>query len=64
MSVMYTLRYSKIYLNGFIFLIFRDTFIYAASVENTGLDKAIEILGDVTLRPQLSENEVSLYSNF
>lgn len=36
----------------------RDTFVYAASVERHGLDKVAEILGDITLRPKLTEDEV------
>ena len=43
----------------FIFqYIFRDTFIYAASIESHGLDTAVKILGDVVLRPTLNANEV------
>ena len=36
----------------------RDTFIYAASVDSRGLDTAIEILGDVVLRPVITEEEL------
>ncbi|XP_014214456.1 mitochondrial-processing peptidase subunit alpha [Copidosoma floridanum] len=38
----------------------RDTFIYASSVERNGLDKVAEILGDVILRPQITEEEVNI----
>ncbi|KAB7497671.1 Mitochondrial-processing peptidase subunit alpha [Armadillidium nasatum] len=37
---------------------FPNTLIYATSVETTGLDKAIEILGDVILRPRFTEEEI------
>ncbi|XP_076036440.1 mitochondrial-processing peptidase subunit alpha [Oratosquilla oratoria] len=36
----------------------RDTFIYAASVETTGLEPVIKILSEVTLRPVLTEEEI------
>ena len=38
-------------------------FIYAASVESVGLEKTIEILGEVTLRPKLTEDEVCIFFN-
>ena len=38
----------------------RDTFLYAASVENRGLEATIEILGDVVLRPRITEEELEL----
>ena len=38
----------------------RDTFLYAASVENRGLEATIEILGDVILRPRITEEELEL----
>ncbi|CAL4079408.1 unnamed protein product, partial [Meganyctiphanes norvegica] len=37
----------------------RDTFIYAASVETVGMDSAMEILAEVTLRPQLLNEEIT-----
>jgi mitochondrial-processing peptidase subunit alpha len=36
----------------------RDTFIYAASAERQGLDSVVGILGDVILRPRLTEDEI------
>jgi len=36
----------------------RDTFLYAASVDSRGLEATIDILGDVVLRPQLTEEEL------
>ena len=36
----------------------RDTFLYAASVDNRGLEQTIEVLGDVVLRPQFSPEEM------
>jgi processing peptidase subunit alpha len=36
----------------------RDSFIYAASAERHGLDKVMEVLGDIVLRPTLTEEEV------
>ena len=36
----------------------RDTFLYAASVDRRGLDNTIEILGDVVLRPLISDEEL------
>ncbi len=36
----------------------RDTVVYAASVEGRGLEATLEILGDVVLRPRLSEEEL------
>ncbi|RXG60105.1 Mitochondrial-processing peptidase subunit alpha [Armadillidium vulgare] len=41
----------------------RDTLIYATSVETTGLDKAVEILGDVVLRPRFTEEEAAYRDN-
>lgn len=38
----------------------RDTFVYAASAERTGLDKVTEILGDIVLRPRITDNEVNI----
>ena len=38
----------------------RDTFLYAASVDSRGLDAAIEIIADVVLRPEISEQEIEL----
>lgn len=36
----------------------RDTFIYAASVYSSGLNDVMKLLGEVTLRPRLTEEEV------
>ena len=36
----------------------RDTFLYAASVDSRGLEATIDILGDVVLRPQITEEEL------
>merc|ERR1712179_267040 len=36
----------------------RDTFLYAASVDRRGLDTTIEILGDVVLRPVITDDEL------
>ena len=36
----------------------RDTFLYAASVDNRGLEQTIEVLGDVVLRPQFTPEEM------
>ena len=36
----------------------RDTFLYAASVDRRGLDATIEILGDVVLRPIITDEEL------
>lgn len=38
----------------------RDTFVYAASAERHGLDKVTEVLGDIVLRPQLTEDEINI----
>ena len=38
----------------------RDTFLYAASVDSRGLDATVEILGDVVLRPQITEEELEM----
>lgn len=38
----------------------RDTFVYAASAERHGLDTITKILGDVVLRPQVTEEEVRM----
>ncbi|XP_014233207.1 mitochondrial-processing peptidase subunit alpha [Trichogramma pretiosum] len=40
----------------------RDTFIYAASAEIKGLDQVTEILGDIVLRPRITEDEVNITS--
>ncbi|XP_076754885.1 mitochondrial-processing peptidase subunit alpha [Xylocopa sonorina] len=37
----------------------RDTFVYAASAERHGLDTVVQILGDIVLRPQITEEEVN-----
>ncbi|XP_076233343.1 mitochondrial-processing peptidase subunit alpha isoform X2 [Calliopsis andreniformis] len=38
----------------------RDTFVYAASAERHGLDTVVQILGDIVLRPQITEEEVNI----
>lgn len=38
----------------------RDTFVYAASAERHGLDTVTQILGDIVLRPQITEDEVNV----
>ena len=40
--------------------LFRDTFLYAASVDSRGLDATVEILGDVVLRPQITDDELKM----
>ncbi|XP_050578152.1 mitochondrial-processing peptidase subunit alpha [Bombus affinis] len=37
----------------------RDTFVYAASAERRGLDTVVQILGDIVLRPQITEDEIN-----
>ncbi|XP_053987995.1 mitochondrial-processing peptidase subunit alpha [Hylaeus volcanicus] len=37
----------------------RDAFVYAASAERHGLDTVVQILGDIVLRPQITQEEVS-----
>ncbi|CAL7948098.1 unnamed protein product [Xylocopa violacea] len=37
----------------------RDTFVYAASAERHGLNTVVQILGDIVLRPQITQEEVS-----
>lgn len=41
----------------------RDTFVYAASAERRGLDIVTQVLGDIVLRPQITEEEVSIMYN-
>ena len=41
-------------------LISRDTFLYAASVDSRGLEPTVDILGDVVLRPLLTDDELQL----
>ncbi|TRY63141.1 hypothetical protein TCAL_00342 [Tigriopus californicus] len=36
----------------------RDTFLYAASIDRRGLETMVEILGDVVLRPNITEEEL------
>lgn len=43
---------------GNLYSVFRDTFIYAASVETSAVDVAIKVLGEVVLRPKLTSQEV------
>ncbi|XP_076653914.1 mitochondrial-processing peptidase subunit alpha [Halictus rubicundus] len=38
----------------------RDTFVYAASAERQGLDTVVQILGDISLRPKITEEELNL----
>lgn len=42
----------------------RDTFIYAASAERRGLDTVVQILGDIVLRPQITEDEVNVFIRY
>lgn len=47
----------------------RDTFIYAASAERKGLNSTTQILADIVLRPQITDDEVRsttimYYKNF
>ncbi|XP_078044447.1 mitochondrial-processing peptidase subunit alpha [Augochlora pura] len=37
----------------------RDTFVYAASAERQGLDTVVQILGDISLRPKITEEELT-----
>ncbi|KAK1119391.1 hypothetical protein K0M31_013222 [Melipona bicolor] len=37
----------------------RDTFVYAASAERRGLDTVVQILGDIVLRPQITQEEIN-----
>ena len=41
----------------------RDTFVYAASAERRGLDIVTQVLSDIVLRPQITEEEVSIMYN-
>lgn len=38
----------------------RDTFVYAASAERRGLDIITQVLGDIVLRPKITEEEVQI----
>jgi len=38
----------------------RDTFLYAASIHRRGLDSTMEILADVVLRPQITDEELDM----
>ena len=38
----------------------RDTFLYAASVDSRGLEATVEILGDVVLRPKITDEELEM----
>ena len=42
------------------FLQRRDSFIYAVSIERNALNAAVQILGDVVLRPKLTDKEVPI----
>lgn len=42
----------------------RDTFVYAASAERRGLDTVVQILGDIVLRPQITEDEVNVFIRY
>ena len=44
----------------FKWFISRDTFLYAASVDSRGLEPTVDILGDVVLRPLLTDDELQL----
>ncbi|XP_012288110.1 mitochondrial-processing peptidase subunit alpha [Orussus abietinus] len=37
----------------------RDTFVYAASAERQGLDMVTRVLGDIVLRPQITDDELN-----
>lgn len=41
----------------------RDTFIYAASAQRRGLDLVTQVLADIVLRPQITEEEVCICNN-
>ena len=41
-----------------VFSFCRDTAMYALSIENEGLEKGIDILSEVTLRPVISDEQV------
>jgi hypothetical protein len=45
---------------GFSLHVYRDTFIYASSADRRGMDAVVRVLGEVTLRPQISLKEVNL----
>ena len=49
---------SRNQLKKYFSLLFRDTFVYAASADSRGLDPVVKILGEVVLRPQISLQEV------
>lgn len=36
----------------------RDTFVYAASAERNGLETVTQVLGEIVLRPQITDEEV------
>lgn len=38
----------------------RDTFIYAASAYTSGLEEVMHLLAEITLRPQLTPEEIDL----
>ncbi len=38
----------------------RDTFLYAASVDSRGLEATVDILGEVVLRPQITDEELEM----
>ncbi|XP_015113660.1 mitochondrial-processing peptidase subunit alpha [Diachasma alloeum] len=38
----------------------RDTFVYAASAERHGLDSVAKVLGDIVLRPRITDEELSV----
>lgn len=38
----------------------RDTFIYAASAQRRGLDLVTQVLADIVLRPQITEEEIQI----
>ena len=40
--------------------LYRDTLIYATSVEARGMAEAVKILSEVILRPQLQQEEVGI----
>lgn len=46
--------------SGFYSEYFRDIFLYASSVDSRGLDETVEILGETTLRPLFTDEEMEL----
>ena len=55
------MRYINHYINLDFMVLYRDTLIYATSVESRGMGEAVKILSEVILRPQLQAEEVSVH---